>query len=50
MLSSSLDTLLMMSKTTSPKKLFGYDCVTLYNQCVFYADLVLKGVKIIYKG
>ena len=30
MLSSSLDTLLKMSKTTSPKKLFAYDCVTLY--------------------
>ena len=30
MLSSSLDTLLKVSKTTSPKKLFTYDCVTLY--------------------
>ena len=30
MLSSSLHTLLKVSKTTSPKKLFAYDCVTLY--------------------
>ena len=30
MLSSSLDTLLKLSKTTSPQKLFAYDCVTLY--------------------
>ena len=30
MLSSSLDTLLNLSKTTCPKKLFAYDCVTLY--------------------
>ena len=30
MLSSSLDTLLKVSKTTSPLKLFAYDCVTLY--------------------
>ena len=29
MLSSSLDTLLKVSKTTYPKKLFAYDCVTL---------------------
>ena len=27
MLSSSLDTLLKVSKTTSPQKLFAYDCV-----------------------
>ena len=25
-----LDTLLKVSKTTSPQKLFAYDCVTLY--------------------
>ena len=31
MLSSSLDTLLKVSKTTYPQKLFAYDCVTLYN-------------------
>ena len=30
MLSSSLDTLLKVSKTISPPKLFAYDCVTLY--------------------
>ena len=30
MLSSILDTLLKVSKTTSPQKLFAYDCVTLY--------------------
>ena len=32
MLSSSLDTSLKVSKTTSPEKLFGYDCVTLYKK------------------
>ena len=30
MLSSSLHTMLKSSKTTSPNKLFDYDCVTLY--------------------
>ena len=30
MLFSSLDTLLKVSKTTSPQKLSAYDCVTLY--------------------
>ena len=30
MLSSSLDTLLKVSKTTSLQKLFAYDCATLY--------------------
>ena len=30
MLSSSLHTLLKLSKTTSPNKLFDNDCVTLY--------------------
>ena len=30
MLSSSLDTLLKLSKTTYPQKLFANDCVTLY--------------------
>ena len=30
MLSSSLDTLLKVSKTTCPKRLFANDCVTLY--------------------
>ena len=35
MLSSSLDTMLKLSVTTSPQKLFAYDCVTLYEQSVF---------------
>ena len=30
MLSSSLDKLLKVSKTTTPQKLFAYNCVTLY--------------------
>ena len=30
MFSSFLDTLLKVSKTTSPRKPFAYDCVTLY--------------------
>ena len=30
MLSSSIDALLKVSKTTSDQKLFDYDCVTLY--------------------
>ena len=30
MLSSSLDPFLRVSKRTSPRKLFDYDCVTLY--------------------
>ena len=30
MLSSSLDALLKLSKTTSAQKLFDYDCVTLW--------------------
>ena len=30
MSSSSLDTLLKLSKTTSPQKLFAYDCVRPY--------------------
>ena len=37
MLSSSLDTLLKVSKTTSQKKLFDYDCVTLYIYIFFWA-------------
>ena len=36
MLSSSLDTLLKLSKTTNPQKLFANDCVTLYISWVFY--------------
>ena len=34
MLSSSLDALLKLSKTSSPQKLFDYDCATLYQQKV----------------
>ena len=30
MLSSSLSTMLKLSKTSFPEKLFDYDCVTLY--------------------
>ena len=40
MLSSSVDTLLKVSKTTSPKKLFDYDCVTLYEYTVYKQSLV----------
>ena len=47
MLSSSLDTLLKVSKTTYPQKLFAFDCVTLYMyaewsacQSVFHNSLV----------
>ena len=39
---SSLDTLLKVSKTTSPQKLFTYDCVTLY----IYGVPVCKMIKI----
>ena len=39
MLSSSLDTLLKVSKTTSPQKLFAYDCVTLY---IKTANIIIK--------
>ena len=35
MLSSSLDTLLKLSKTTSSNKLFDYDCGTLYHAIQF---------------
>ena len=31
MRSSSLYAMLMLSKTSSPQKLFDYDCMTLYN-------------------
>ena len=34
MLSASRDALLKLSKTTSPQKLFDYDCMTLYNKSV----------------
>ena len=38
MLSSSLDTLLKVSKTTSPQKPFAYDCVTLYLYTINFKD------------
>ena len=41
MWSSSLDTLLKVSKTTCPKKLFAYDCVTLYKNSYKIAKLPL---------
>ena len=40
MLSSSLVTLLKVSKTTSPQKLFAYDCVTLYARRALNQKLV----------
>ena len=40
MLSSSQDTLLKVSKTTSPQKLFDYDCVTLYQ--TLYLTLYIR--------
>ena len=42
MLSSSLDTLLKMSKTTYPKKLFAYDCVTLYIIIIYDCSMSLE--------
>ena len=38
MLSSSLDELLKLSKTSSPQKLFDYDCVTLYDLNLKYGE------------
>ena len=35
MLFSSLDTLFKVSKTTSPQKLFAYECITLYQNTMF---------------
>ena len=42
MLSSSLFTMLKLSKTTSPNKLFDYDCITLYS-VPYSLVLELKG-------
>ena len=43
MLSSSLDTLLKVSKTTYPQKLFAHDCVTLYDtNSLMYSKLFFK--------
>ena len=45
MLSSFLETLLKVSKTTCPQKLFAYDCVTLYIlYAVFYISVILKDI------
>ena len=41
MLSSCLDTLLKVSKTSSTQKLFAYDCVTLYPTIAFPDVLAL---------
>ena len=48
MLSSSLDTLLKVSKTTYHQKLFGYDCVTLYNLAHFSFNLHLFSTWIVF--
>ena len=40
MLSSSLDTLLKLSKTSSPQKLFAKDCVTLYECCTIICSKI----------
>ena len=40
MLSSSLDTLLKVSKTTYPKKLSAYDGVTLYVYFIYMHDYI----------
>ena len=42
MLSPSQDTLLEVSNTTSPEKLFAYDCVTLYDKNThFFGNLFI---------
>ena len=43
MLSSSIDKLLKVSKTTSPQKLSAYDCVTLYI-CNMYVSTKLQNL------
>ena len=42
MMSSYLDTLLKVSKTTSPQKLFDYDCILLYIKNFFLIQNELK--------
>ena len=43
MLSSSLDPLLKVSKTTFPQKLFAYDCVTLYiSEIILWSTLKMS--------
>ena len=44
MVSSSLDTLLKLSKTTSPNKLFDYKCVTLYVAVIVFICLFTSTV------
>ena len=43
MLSASVVTLLKVFKTTSPQKLFNYDCVTLYISCHISYISVIPG-------
>ena len=43
MLSLSLDALFKLSKTTSPQKLFDYDCITLYSKTVSLAESTWQG-------
>ena len=47
MLSSSLDTLLKVSKTTSPQKLFSYDCVIWINGFMIGLYNMLFGPRIL---
>ena len=42
MLSTSLHTMLRLSKTTFPNKLFGYDCVTLNVSSVKLKDFSMN--------
>ena len=46
MLSASRDTLLKLSKTTSPKKLFAYDCATLYVTFRLMISIILTLTKL----
>ena len=45
MLYPSLDTLLKVSKTTSPQNLFVYDCVTLYHIRIIIKDVNSSGFR-----
>ena len=49
MLSSSLDTLLKVSKTTSPQKLFAYDYITLYPQIAVGGKVMYKVINIVHQ-
>ena len=46
MLSSSLDALFQLSKTTSPQKLFDYNCITLYTILQISCILREVGIKL----